>query len=222
MMLMRPLALARRGLGVISGIRATAGFRYIIMNSSTMAIMITMPATLFRWKNRGIKGKATAETRVPVRIKGIRLPMGVLVRSERLPKMGRRIRAARLSQAMMIPTIHCTSRILSGSPLFSSAEDRPYILRAKISVRKVGHQESYTCQSSRIPKKAKPMSMVRLTFSFRPPADLGVPGIKHPPHPYRQIRCFFEGITNPRREQVRLRGPKFPLFRLMFFSFLPG
>ena len=91
----------------------------------------------------------------------MRLPMGVTVLSERLPKMGSRISAARLSQAMMMPTSHWTCRIFFGSPALSWAEDSPYIRRAKMSVRKVGHQESYTCQSSRMPKKAKPMRKVR-------------------------------------------------------------
>ena len=68
MMLIIPLALARRGLGVMSGIRATAGLRYIIMKIRTMAIVMTMPTMLFLWKKRGMKGKATAETKVPTRI----------------------------------------------------------------------------------------------------------------------------------------------------------
>ena len=92
----------------------------------------------------------------------MRLPMGVCVLSERLPKMGSRISAARLSQAMMMPTSHCTFRIFAGSPALSWAEESPYMRRAKMSVRKVGHQESYTCHRSRIPKKAKPMRKVRL------------------------------------------------------------
>ena len=46
MMLMMPFAFARRGLGVMSGMSATAGLRYIIMNISTTAIMQTMPAIL--------------------------------------------------------------------------------------------------------------------------------------------------------------------------------
>ena len=132
------------------------------MKMSTTAIMLTMPAMLLRWKNSGMKGKATAATKVPVRIYGMRLPMRVWVRSDSEPNIGSRISAARLSQAMMMPTIHCTFRILSGAEALSSALERPYIRRAKISVRKVGHQESYTCQSSRIPKKAKPMRKVRL------------------------------------------------------------
>ena len=87
--------------------------------------------------------------------------MGVFVRSDRDPKMGSRISAARLSAAMTMPTIHWTFRILSASPAFSWAEDKLYIRRAKMSVRKVGHQESYTCHSSRMPKKANPMRKVR-------------------------------------------------------------
>jgi len=76
--------------------------------------------------------------------------------------MGSRMSAARLSQAMMMPTIHCTSSILAGSPAFSSAEERLNMRRAKMSVRKVGHQESYTCQRSSMPKNAKPIRNVLL------------------------------------------------------------
>ena len=57
---------------------------------------------------------------------------------------------------------HWTLRIFAGSPALSSAEDMPYILLAKMSVKKVGHQESYTCQSNRMPKKAKPIRNVLL------------------------------------------------------------
>ena len=41
------LYVKKYGFGVMSGISATAGLRYIIMNMSTIAIMITMPAMLF-------------------------------------------------------------------------------------------------------------------------------------------------------------------------------
>ncbi len=92
----------------------------------------------------------------------MRLPMGVFVRSDRTPKIGSRMSAARLSQAMMMPTSHCTFKIFSGSPALSWAEEMPYMRLAKMSVRKVGHQESYTCQRSRMPKKAKPIRKVRL------------------------------------------------------------
>ena len=75
--LMMPLALARRGLGVMSGMRATAGLRYIIIKMRTMAIIATIPAMLLLWKNSGINGNATAETNVPTRIYGMRLPIFV-------------------------------------------------------------------------------------------------------------------------------------------------
>ena len=69
--------------------------------------------------------------------------MGVFVLSEIEPKIGSSIRAARLSQAITIPTSHCTSRIASILPLsLSLAEFIPCNAWAKMSVRKVGHQES--------------------------------------------------------------------------------
>ena len=46
MMLMTPFAFALSGFGVMSGMSATAGLRYIIMDISTTAIMTTMPAIL--------------------------------------------------------------------------------------------------------------------------------------------------------------------------------
>ena len=165
-MFMIPFALALRGFGVMSGMSATAGLRYIIMNMSTMAIIATMPAMLFSWKNNGMKGNAIADTNVPMIMKGILFPIEVWVLSDRFPKSGRRMRAARLSHAMMIPTIHWTLSIFAGSPALRAADEIPYILRAKISVRKVGHHESYTCQRSSIPKKANPMRQVRLRLSL--------------------------------------------------------
>ena len=125
MMLMMPLALARRGLGVMSGMRATAGLRYIIIKMRTMAIIATIPAMLLLWKNSGINGNATAETNVPTRMYGMRLPIFVCVLSERRPKSGRRMSAARLSHAMMMPTIHCTCRMWFGSLALRSADDMP-------------------------------------------------------------------------------------------------
>jgi hypothetical protein len=40
---MMPLARLRKGFGVISGIKATAGFRYIIIKKSTIAIVAMTP-----------------------------------------------------------------------------------------------------------------------------------------------------------------------------------
>ena len=48
--------------------RATAGLRYIIMKISTVTMAMIMPTMFLLWKNRGMKGKATAETRVPIRM----------------------------------------------------------------------------------------------------------------------------------------------------------
>ena len=47
---------------------ATAGLRYIIMNISTIPMRITMPTMLLLWKKTGMKGKAIADTKVPVRM----------------------------------------------------------------------------------------------------------------------------------------------------------
>ena len=125
MMLMMPLALARRGLGVMSGMSATAGLRYIIIKMSTTAIIATMPAMLLLWKKSGMNGNATADTNVPTRMYGMRLPSFVWVLSERRPKIGSRTSAARLSHAIMMPTTHCTWRICSGSLALSAADDMP-------------------------------------------------------------------------------------------------
>ena len=46
MMLMMAFALERSGFGVISGIKATAGLRYIIAKTTTINIMMIMPMML--------------------------------------------------------------------------------------------------------------------------------------------------------------------------------
>ena len=97
MILMIPFALLRKGFGVISGIKATAGFLYIIANKTTIAIMMITPAKLFIWKKTGINGKATTQMNVPTKIYGIRFPIGDLVLSDKAPNIGSKIRAARLS-----------------------------------------------------------------------------------------------------------------------------
>ena len=55
-------------------------------------------------KKTGTKGKAIAQTNVPTIIYGILFPIGDFVLSERLPKIGKRINAAKLSRAIIIPT----------------------------------------------------------------------------------------------------------------------
>ena len=68
MILMIPLALLRSGFGVISGIKATAGLRYIIANKTTNAIMTITPAKLLCVKNKGINGNSAQHTIVPIAI----------------------------------------------------------------------------------------------------------------------------------------------------------
>ncbi len=79
---------------------------------------------------------------VPARIKGIRLPMGVLIRSESVPNSGSRNRARTLSAAMIAP--------VSVSP------------RWKVFLRIRGMILSYICQKAQMDKKAIPIKTVRL------------------------------------------------------------
>jgi len=67
-MLIILLALLLNGLGVISGIKATAGFRYIIAKKTTIAIKEIVPTKLWIWNKTGIKGKAIAQQKVPIKI----------------------------------------------------------------------------------------------------------------------------------------------------------
>ena len=53
-----------------------------------------------------MNGNAKAETNVPIKMNGIRLPIGDLVLSEIEPNIGSKIKAAKLSHAIIIPTIH--------------------------------------------------------------------------------------------------------------------
>ena len=83
---------------------------------------------------------------VPKRMKGIRLPRRVSVRSEMPPKMGSRNRASTLSAAMMAP--------------------EKVSFRWKVLVRIRGTMLSYICQKAQMDRKARPTRMVRLLFSF--------------------------------------------------------
>ena len=151
MILMIPLALERSGFGVISGIKATAGLRYIIANKTTIAIITMTPTKLLCVKNKGINGNNAQHTIVPTAIYGILLPNLVLVLSESAPNIGKRIKAAKLSIAIIIPTRYCT---------FLSSAMFNLVLNNSVSIGV--HHESYTCHKSKIPKKAKPIIKVRL------------------------------------------------------------
>ena len=106
MRLIMALARERSGGGVRSGIIATAGDLYIpIDTKSSKSITInkaSLPgtfATLIRSWNRIV------DAIVPTSMNGILLPTLVLVRSESVPKSGRRNKANTLSRAMMNPVM---------------------------------------------------------------------------------------------------------------------
>ena len=92
-----------RGLGVRSGISATAGERYIPMaNSVTPRAMINIG----RLMNRSETGRSIMETTaaaVPPTINGIRFPSLVSTRSEKAPITGSRNTASTLSAATIAP-----------------------------------------------------------------------------------------------------------------------
>ena len=78
-----------------------------------------------------MNGKATAQTNVPTKIYGIRLPILVCVLSDNRPKIGSKINAAKLSIAIIIPTRYCTSLSLVTPNEFLNN-----------SVKRGGHHES--------------------------------------------------------------------------------
>ncbi len=102
---MIPFALERNGFGVTSGIKATAGARYIFM-INRIKPMVAMTPTKERCKKAmTIKGKTTMDKIIPSAIKGIRLPKRPLCLSDRLPNIGSMKMAITLSSAIMIPTM---------------------------------------------------------------------------------------------------------------------
>ena len=140
--LITALARLRRGLGVRSGIRATAGERYSPMESSTSP-RATKNSTKFCWAAAmGMITANTAESSAPTTMKGIRRPSRVWVRSLRAPSSGRRNSARTLSSAIIAP--------LTVSPKW------------KLFLRISGMILSYSCQNAQIDRKAKPTKKVRL------------------------------------------------------------
>ena len=83
---------------------------------------------------------------VPKRMKGMRLPIFVEVRSESEPKNGSRNRARMLSAAIIAP------------------ENVSFMW--KVFVRISGTTLSYICQNAQMDKNARPTRMVRLLLSF--------------------------------------------------------
>ena len=140
MRLITAFALERRGFGVTSGMRATAGERKVAIESS-----VTRSKTIKSQRSPMIPRieNITAAATVPQTMKGVRLPKRVDVRSEIAPKRGSRTTARMLSSDMINPE--------SASSLI------PYF-----PFRSKGTMVSYACQNAEIRKKAKPTRIVRL------------------------------------------------------------
>ncbi len=83
---------------------------------------------------------------VPNKIKGMRFPMRVFVRSEMEPNSGSRNSARMLSAAMIAP------------------ENVSFKWNVLVRIR--GMMLSYICQKAEMDKNASPTRMVRLLFSF--------------------------------------------------------
>ena len=83
---------------------------------------------------------------LPKMMNGMRFPIFVFVRSERVPKKGSRNRASTLSAPMMTPA--------SVSFMW------------KVCLRISGTTLSYICQNAQMDRNASPTSMVRLLLSF--------------------------------------------------------
>ncbi len=106
MKLMMPLACERLLDGVISGIRATTGVRHSAMLNNRVVVPATKRGSTAAM---GIMPKASAEIGAPMRINGIRLPMGERNLSDQAPTGGWMNRAARLSSVMKKP-IHAGAK----------------------------------------------------------------------------------------------------------------
>ena len=110
--LMIAFALLRRGLGVTSGMSATAGERYVPMairrspRTVTNIIVRLIRGDLKQELSRtGIRSISPAANRVPRRINGFRFPSLLVHLSEIPPNSGSRKSARILSIAMIIPEI---------------------------------------------------------------------------------------------------------------------
>ena len=97
------MPLERRGLGVTSGIRATAGLLYTPIARSSSPRNTRNTGIGYRSMTTGIITIRTTAAAVPARIKGILRPIFVWHRSDRAPKNGNRNRASTLSIAITTP-----------------------------------------------------------------------------------------------------------------------
>ena len=151
MRLIMAFALLRMGLGVTSGISATAGERYRHMNTSVNAVAASISASERELCAKLTSMNVQAASTEPHTINGMRRP--TLLRSfignlsDHIPINGSKTTAKMLSSAMIAP--------------------RAVALKSK-SFRNSGIRLSYTCQNMQTVKNASPTSMVRGIFSFSP------------------------------------------------------
>jgi hypothetical protein len=131
-----------RGFGVRSGIRATAGDRYVLMARSTIPRAIKNIGRLFNLSAKGKKAIHMTAINVPKMIKGVRLPSLVSTLSDKAPNKGSIIRASTLSMAIIAPV-----KVSPTPKVFFSIS---------------GMILSYSCQKELIDKNARPIKKVRL------------------------------------------------------------
>ena len=131
--LIMPLACDRNGEGVTSGINATTGVRHSAMLSSSELVQATNRGNTAAI---GMSPNAMAEIGAPIRMNGIRRPIGVRKRSDQAPTGGWINNAAILSRVMKKPI---------------NPADNPNLF-----ARKMGTNALYTLQITLVPKKPNP------------------------------------------------------------------
>ncbi len=131
--LMMPLACERNCDGVMSGMSATTGVRQKAMLSKSVLVQATNSGST---DASGISPKTSAPMGAPIRMNGIRRPIGVRRRSDHAPTGGWMKSAAILSRVMKKPI---------------KIGERP-----KRLARKSGTNALYTVQMTLTPKKPKP------------------------------------------------------------------
>lgn len=103
-MLITAFPLPLKGLGVMSGINATAGERYTfiatIISNNNIAIVKRLP-----FSNKGMAANASSATGNPTIINGTRLPITVCVLSDNFEINGIMKRAKKLSRPITDPII---------------------------------------------------------------------------------------------------------------------
>ena len=134
------LAWLRSGLGVRSGISATAGERYSPMAMSRQNSAATNRARFCLRSATGSSSMSATARQVPTTIKGSLLPNRVSTLSDREPKRGKRKTASTLSPAMMAPVMVS------------------FIWKVPCKIN--GTRLSYICQNALMDKKASPMRNV--------------------------------------------------------------